>query len=72
MNNDACDDATNRTVSLKNEATPDATVFVDAIPSPNTAVAAGITAGTTLGGCLFVYEKKTFEVDALQNANKLT
>ena len=50
MNNDACDDATNRTVSLNNEATPDATVFVGAITSPNTAVATGITAGTALGG----------------------
>ena len=59
MNNDACDDATNRTVSLKNEATPDATVFVDAIPSPNTAVAAGFTAGTTLGGGGGIYCNRT-------------
>ena len=42
MNSDACDGATKRPVSLKNEATPDASVFSGATPAP-TAGAASTT-----------------------------
>ena len=34
MNNVACNNATNQPVSLKNKATPDATVFASAAPAP--------------------------------------
>ena len=48
MNNDACDDATNRPVSLNNEATPDAAIFAGAAPAPTSGAAAGT--GAALGG----------------------
>ena len=34
MKNDTCDDATDQTVSLNNESTPDAAVFSGAAPAP--------------------------------------
>ena len=41
MNDDNRDDTTNRPVSLNNEATPDATVFVGAAPAPTSGAASG-------------------------------
>ena len=46
MNDNACNDATNRPVSLNNEATPDASVFAGAA----TALTSGAGSGATSGG----------------------
>ena len=53
MNNGARDDATDRPISLKNEATPDAAVFAGANPAPTAGAIVGT--GDTLGrgGSLF-------------------
>ena len=48
MNNDARYDATDRLISLKNEATPDAAVFAGATPAPTAGAIFGT--GDTLGG----------------------
>ena len=46
MNDDARDDASDRPVSLINEASPDAAVFAGANPDPN--------AGAAWGGGVFI------------------
>ena len=45
MNDNAHYDATNRPISIKNEATPDAAVFAGATRSPTSGAAAGAAAG---------------------------
>ena len=56
MNNEACDDTTDRPVSLNNKGTPDAAIFVSAKPAPTDGSSAGAVASTVLGGWGFLLQ----------------
>ena len=50
MNDDACNGATKRLVSLNNKATLGGAVFAGAVPAPNDAAASVSGAGAASGG----------------------
>ena len=53
MNNDTHNGATNQPVSLKNESTPDETVFSDSVPAPTAGAATGAGSRTASGEGLY-------------------
>ena len=50
MNNNGCDDATDRPISLNNESTPDNAIFACATPDSTSGAATGISTGAAAGG----------------------